>query len=233
MSTYKAVIRKIGRDITLMTAYRMTPQERRRIPTDIPDVMDLGNMSHAWCWINCSMRLTKVDLEKLRLLVTGVAKTSGRLNQLAQMALQKDSVVTAEDSAEAQVLWAQLMTFRSELERLRAEYSAKHPHLGSAVAVARPEEGPSGASGGDRWAVELARIYKTHFGPTAPVTVAVFVSSLGAAIDSGDISRPNAVKVHEALSEFGRTRAEVIANLADYIKKNRAGLPEAFTTLLR
>lgn len=226
-------IKKIGRDMSLVTSQKMTAEERRRIKTDIPDIMDLGNFEHVWCWIDCSLRLSGQEVTSLLKTVNAFAAARNALTLLTKKALDRTSTITDVDGSQAAALYEELKYLRRTMEAVKSSYAERIAGMPKGPMMVRdPDEG-SGT--GSAWAADLAAIYTSTFGPHRgqPMPATQFVDALGNAIDNGDVPMKLARRVHNALMEFGTSRSEVALNLSDYIKKNKAGLPAAFTSIVR
>jgi hypothetical protein len=213
----RKIISQINQNITLITNSTLSSDERKRIPTNYKDILDLTNTKNLWCWINCSMRLSTVEMREFI--------NQGKLFKDTYDTLNRELNNTSPNIDNIVKSYKDLINQRIELNNLKIKLQSLYPPK-ELMEVQKPNN--NGSSGPPGWAQPLANIYAKVDGPKG-VSTEDFIEHLR--FHQRNLSLPDQQTVHGSLSEFGTTRKNAAVTLRNWLKKSKSSLPNSFRNI--
>ena len=215
--TGKSLKDKIRMNLTLVSNVTLTAEERLRIPTDVKDIISLTDLQKAWCWINCSMRLSSAETLEFMGLIKEFKQTFESINSMLENEHSTDDVLKSE--------FNKFINLRIQLNALKVTLQEKYKP-GATREINAPREGKE--SGAPLWAEPLAKIYHNIGGPDN-VSANAFIQYLQDRRENLNSGQQHTV--HSTLVEFGPTKELAAPALKNYISKTRAALPPSFARI--
>jgi len=220
LTSDKLILNKINSSISLIKNAKLTSEERLRIPSDYKDILDLTDLNKAWCWINCSMRLSTKEIIYFKALISSFKKADQSLNNLIN--------INAPIS-EIKDKFKEFVNIRIDLNKLKDELQQKNPPV-AAKLINNPPPKEGAEAGVPQWADPLAKIYHNVGGPKN-VNTSTFLQYLHEHKD--ELTPREQSIVQGTLSEFGTRRNHMAITLKNYLSKSKSALPISFKSIFK